>query len=432
MSRGDQWLWGWGVGYVAIGTISLLIPLYAISLGGNAFMVGVIAATAAFAGVPGALTWGWMADRTDHRSVFIIIALGATGVMIGVIPVVSSVWVLVGVNSVIWFFVAAAAPVLTLLVVEGMPEDRWDSRIALLNAFQGYGWVAGLILGTVWLPFGGLFFDADTAQRVLFWGCSAISFIAIPLAVRRVPQKTTVDVLDIVNNPVFLGRIFRGGGRYIRTVPFATTRLYWGIQGYRSGAFRLELSRRFVVYLGVVLLFSTGFGVFWGPLPVFLHSFFTDQRVFLLFLAANVSSAVFYTRIGRWTEIWDSGKLQSRALLARVVLFPLVGIVTVSIPTDYLLVVLLGIFCGIGFTWAIIAVTATGMVTRLAGSSRGNGVGLYVALTGFGGGIGSITGGWIAGWLGFYSVFGVASVLVLLGVVLFVVDYRAARTLCGA
>ncbi len=86
---------------------------------------------------------------------FIVVALGATGAMIGVIPFVSSEWILVAVNSVIWFFVAAAAPVLTLLVVEGTPEDQWEARIALLNAYQGYGWIAGLLLGAVWLPVGG-------------------------------------------------------------------------------------------------------------------------------------------------------------------------------------------------------------------------------------------------------------------------------------
>lgn len=104
------------------------------------------------------------------------------------------------------------------------------------------------------------------------------------------------------------------------------------------------------------------------------------------------------------------------------------GLGVIAIPTNYLLVVFVGIFSGIGFTWAIIAVTATGIVTRLSGSSRGNGVGLYVALTGFGGGIGSVSGGWIAGVLGFYSAFGVASVLILLGAVLFFIVNRSVRT----
>lgn len=67
------------------------------------------------------------------------------------------------------------------------------------------------------------------------------------------------------------------------------------------------------------------------------------------------------------------------------------------------------------------------MVTRLSGGSRGNGIGLDVALTGLGGGIGSISGGWIAGVFGFVSAFGVASVLIMMGVFVFVLDYRASQ-----
>lgn len=427
MDGKDQWLVGWGIGYTAIGTISLLIPLYAISLGGTAFVVGIVASTAAFAGVPGALIWGWLADQTSHRAVFIVVALGATGLLIGSVPFVSSVWILIGVNSVVWFFVAAAAPVLTLLVVEGVSDDHWESRIALLNAYQGHGWVAGLILGAVWLPIGGRLFDPVSAQRLLFWGCSALSFIAIPITLRKLPRESTVSVMDIVDNPLFLGRIFRGGGRYIRTVPFATTRLYWAVEGYRFGNYRVPFSRPLVVYLGVVLLFTTGFGVFWGPLPVFLRSFLTDQRVFLLFLAANVASAVFYTRVGRWAAIQDTRALQTKALVARVVLFPLVGLVVIAVPASILLLVLVGVFGSIGFTWAIIAVTATGLVTRLSGDARGNGIGMYVAFTGLGGGIGGIVGGWLAESFGFYTVFGVASVLILGGTLVFILQYTSRR-----
>lgn len=64
MQSTDRWLYGWGLGYGAVGAASLLVPLFAITLGADAFTVGVIAATAAFAGVPGALLWGWLVAKT--------------------------------------------------------------------------------------------------------------------------------------------------------------------------------------------------------------------------------------------------------------------------------------------------------------------------------------------------------------------------------
>jgi hypothetical protein len=57
MDARDRWLYGWGVGYAAVGGASLLVPLYALELGGGPALVGLLAAAAAFAGVPGALLW---------------------------------------------------------------------------------------------------------------------------------------------------------------------------------------------------------------------------------------------------------------------------------------------------------------------------------------------------------------------------------------
>lgn len=117
MDEGDRWLAGWALGYVAVGAASLLVPLYALSLGGGPLLVGVLASTAAFAGVPGALLWGWLATRTGRRRVFVQIALVATALVLAATPFVRTAWPLVAVNTLLWFVVAAASPVLTLLVV---------------------------------------------------------------------------------------------------------------------------------------------------------------------------------------------------------------------------------------------------------------------------------------------------------------------------
>jgi MFS family permease len=67
MDARDRWLYGWGVGYAAVGGASLLVPLYALELGGGPALVGLLAAAAAFAGVPGALLWSRLAERADRR-----------------------------------------------------------------------------------------------------------------------------------------------------------------------------------------------------------------------------------------------------------------------------------------------------------------------------------------------------------------------------
>lgn len=42
----DRWLFGWALGYAAVGASSLIVPLYTAELGASALLVGLIATTA--------------------------------------------------------------------------------------------------------------------------------------------------------------------------------------------------------------------------------------------------------------------------------------------------------------------------------------------------------------------------------------------------
>ena len=67
------------------------------------------------------------------------------------------------------------------------------------------------------------------------------------------------------------------------------------------------------------------------------------------------------------------------------------------------------LFVLVGASWAVIAVTAAGLVTELApGSVRAEALGAYTAVGSLGGGIGSVVGGAIAGGVGYLPAFAVA------------------------
>lgn len=420
----DRWLYAWGVGYAAAGAASLLLPLYALSLGGGAFAVGVLASTAAFAGVPGALLWGWLADRTGRRRIFVLVALAASALLLSVAPLVRSIPPLVLVNGALWFVLAAASPVLTLLVVDGTPAKEWEERIALLNTYQGYGWVGGLALGAIWTPIGARLVGPVLAQRALFWLAALAAAVALALAVGWLPRETTVSADRLAGRTNVLARLDRGAGRYVRTVPFATTRLYWGLRNVDLGRMRQRFSGALWAYLLAVAVFSAGFAAFWGPLPAFLRAGYSDATVFWLFLAANLASAAFYGRAAGLSTRRGAGDLQGGALAARAVLFPLVGVVALAAGPPVELPVLLVLFAAIGLTWAVIAVTATALVVRLGDDARGEALGAYAALAGIGGGVGSILGGWLASTAGPLVAFGVAGGTVLASL-LIVVGLRA-------
>lgn len=168
----DRWLYAWALGYAAIGAASLLIPLYALSLGADPFVVVALETTAALAGVPGALVWDRLADRTGQRRTFALITLVGTGLTLFTFLALDALPLVFVTNTLFWFLVAASSPVITLFVIETVPEREWEARIGLLNAYQRYGWVGGLVVGTVWVGAVPVRTSTLFAQRSFFVLCA--------------------------------------------------------------------------------------------------------------------------------------------------------------------------------------------------------------------------------------------------------------------
>lgn len=413
----DRWLVGWFLGYTAVGGASLLYPLYALDFGAGPFLVGLLASTAALAGVPGAVLWGWLAARTDRRRPFVLVALLTAGAVLLLTPLLDTpVSLLVG-NASLWFVVSAAAPVLNLLMVEGVPEPEWNARIGLLNAYQGYGWVAGLLVGTVWTTILPELVPATADVVLLFPVLGVVALLGAGVVAAFYPEPSVVSVARFQRGYRRLSQGGWEGTRFLRTVPFGPGRLYWALRTLRRGRLGRGFPRPLRAYLLAVALFSTGFAAFWGPIPAFLTGEgFADGGVFGLFLLANLGSATLFTRIGRSTAV-EPLSLQSAALAGRVVLFPAVA-AGASLAVGRT-VALAACFLLIGVTWAVIAVTSTGLVTRLAPTSvRGSALGAYTAVVGVGTAAGSILGGFVAAATGYLPAFLGAALLVFLGAAL--------------
>ncbi|WP_411968366.1 MFS transporter [Haloferax sp. YSSS75] len=420
-SRRDRWLVGWALGYAAVGASSLVVPLYAIELGANALFVGLIAATAAFAGAPGAIIWGRLAARSNRRRPFVLVALGATAGALFVVSRANSPAAVLVANTLLWFVVAAAAPVLNLIVVEGVHPDQWDRRFGVLNHYQGYGWLGGLVVGAVWSAAAPRVFalDALGVQR-WFLLVSAVAAAVGALIVRVwYPDRPTVSSRRFARLSAGIRRQSGLIGRSVRAVPYGPSRLYWALQELDVADLRARASPSLLSYLAAATLFFVGFSVFFGPLPAYLISAGrTADEVFVLFVLSSLGSAVSYARVGALAATYDSRRLQAGALATRGLAFPLVAVVGTSLTAVAALLVLGGTFLVIGVTWAVIAVTATGIVTRLAPERiRGEALGAYTALASLGGGVGSALGGVVATELGYVTAFALAGGIVLTALV---------------
>ncbi|MEA5387060.1 MFS transporter [Haloarculaceae archaeon H-GB11] len=427
----SRWLYAWGVASIALGGASLLVPLYVVSLGGGPVDLGLLAASAAFVGVPGALGSGRLAATQRARRPIVVGALLSLAVVLGVTPMARSIEVVLVANAVIWFASAAISPVVTLMVTVGAPEADWGNRFASLNAAQGWGWAGGLVLGVAWTAVVGHLLGPAMAQRTLFWVIAVCAGVGALLMARWLPTKGGRRAL---NAPRTVARaLARARRTNVRgaTVPFTPGRLFWSTRGLHPRRFAARFSRTLGVYFLAVVCFFTGFSVFFAPLPVFLtEAGYSSDEVFVLYLISSLGAAAFFVTAGRLASTYDVSAVQVGGLSLRAVGLPAVAVVgTVFTGPLSGRLVLGALFLIIGLAWAIVAVTASTLVTRLAPVDvRGEALGTFTALTAFAGGVGSLLGGVLAR-TGFELAFGVAGGLVFVGaLVVLVVRTLATET----
>lgn len=413
---GDRWLVAWSLGYAAVGAASVLVPLYAIELGAGAFVVSVVAATAAFAGIPGALAWGRLATRTGRYRPFLLASLALSAAAFLVLPLADSLPAVVAANAALLFAVSAAAPVLALLVVSGHPDSEWDRRIGVLNAWQGYGWLGGLVAGAAWSAVAAEYTAAVTAQRWFFYASAAACALATGLAWYWLPGRPDVSYARFGRASTSIERLQRGAGRGLRLAPFSGLRSFWALRRLHPRALAARLTPPLAGYLAAAALFFTGFAAFFGPLPAYLAGELgmPTERVFALFVVSSAASAAAYGRVGSLAAARTPQTVLTGALAVRVLLFPAVTFVAVLGALAFPGYVAL--FVALGLTWAVVAVAGTTIVARLAPPAvRGDALGAYTALGGLGTAVGSVLGGALAVQTSYVTAFATAGALVLVG-----------------
>lgn len=426
----DRWLYAWALGSIALGGGSLLFPLYVVELGADAFALGILGASAAFLGAPGAFLVGRIADRSGRRRPFVVGALIAVALVLAVVPFTDSVPVVVVGNAVVWFAAAAAGPVLTLLVTVGKPEQRWQDRIARLNTFQGWGWAGGLVLGIAWTGAGSRLFDPLVVQRTFFGAIAVCGAVAALLAARTLPSEG--GTVGGVRRERLEGAVATARRPNVRgaTFQFTPSRLFWLTRSLSPRRLIARFTPALSTYFLAVTLFFAGFSVFFAPLPAFLTDVgYGDGLIFALYLVSSLGSAAFYARVGELAGRYDLTVLQTGGLVVRTVAFPLVALLGTGLATSAVGVALTGLdFLCIGLAWAIIAVTAATLVSRLSPAAiRGEMLGVYTAVSTLAGGIGSFVGGLLATTGDFTLAFGTAGALVLAGAGLVLIVRLLAR-----
>lgn len=407
---GRRWLYAWGLGSVAAGGASLLVPLYVIELGAGATALGGLSAVAAAAGALGAFVLGRFADATGRWRRLGGLALGGIAVALVTVPLVEGIALVVAANGLLWLSFSAATPVFTMLAVAEAPPAERTRHIASLNQVQGYGWTLGLALGAVWTAGAGRLGVAPlSSQRLFFAFCAAVAVAGVLAAVRWLPADGGAGVETPRRKPVPNRQMVVGS-----TFPFLPGQFYGKIRNVQPRRFVDRFTPPLAVYFLAIVIFFAGFGIFFAPLPVFLAAAgYSSEHIFLLYVVSGLGSAVSFAGAGELSRRYDVHTLQAGALGVRGLALPVV-IVFGAGDAAAVDVLMAGLFAVLGVAWAVIAVTATEVISdRAPDAIRGEALGVYTAISSLAGGLGSLVGGVLADAAGFPVAFGVAGIVVV-------------------
>jgi len=276
------------------------------------------------------------------------------------------------------------------------------------------GTTIGLGLGFVWLFVLGVnqnVIHGMTALLILS-GCLALLSAGIAWAWieepnGRIERRSVSDLLHL----------HRGVTERVRQM---RTRVVGVIDLTRSSAERLPGKEYlFLAALGVM---SVGFDIFYGPFPVFLwqDAKFTDAGVFIVYLGAAAASSALFFHSGKAVDNHSPKGVFMESLGARVGLMllflwgPLYVLFGLGSPALLAWLTILNALLGV--SWAFISTASTLFLVRLVGrSARGRALGLYSAVAGAGGLLGTLLGGWLYATYGVHLTYTIAAFTVVIG-----------------
>jgi MFS family permease len=417
-STSDLWFLSYLPLAISDGIATPLIPLLALQhFGASALVVTLVIAASGVSQVPFTIVWGNLSDRVAHRKYFLVgsfLATGAAVVLIGLSTNLESFFffnVCEGLAS------AASAPIGTMLLLETRHKRWWPEDIGLFGLISGIGTTLGLGLGFVWLFVLGLNQTEVTVMTFLLFVSGAFAILSGLMAwawieepIRRIERRSVAELANLHRGVV--ERLRHARSRVLNIIEFS-----------RQPAGRLP--RREYLFLIALGVMTVGFNVFYGPFPVFLiqNARFSDAGVFIAYLGASAASTALFFHSGKAVEQYSPksvflGSLAGRVLLILLFIWgPIYIFFARGSPELVGWVTLLNALLGV--SWAFISTASTLFLIRLVGrSNRGNALGLYNAIAGAGGLLGTVLGGYLFTSFGVQTTYALAAGAVALGGIL--------------
>ncbi|MDG6913601.1 MAG: MFS transporter [Nitrososphaerota archaeon] len=420
-SSSDLWFFSYLPWSLYNGLSTPLIPLLAIALynADSPLIIALIVAASTLTEVPFTIFWGNVSDRIRHRKYFVVLSFIATGFVLFVMPFAPNLTDYLSLNILEGVCSAASTPIGTVLLLETRRKHWWARDVGLFGLVSGIGSVAGLALGGLFLA------GFSTSSRLSFGLVGAMQFLLLLSGVLAILSGVLAyfwieepqDLID--RNSVDLGDQFHRG--MVERIRGFRKRILHVVDLARGEAIPLTMVE--VLLFLSLLLVSFGSQTFYGTFIYFLTAStgagLGEDMVFFVFLASAAASTALFYHSGVAVEKYSPKWVFVETLVARAALIPLfllAGMWLTGHPRS-MAITMIGLNAAMGLLWAFSSTASTLFLLRLlkGPSNKGKALGIYNAVVGFGGLVGTIFGGWLYNTSDSYTAYLVATAIIIVG-----------------
>ena len=391
-----MWFISYGLlGLTQNGLVPVLMPLVAVGNSGAGLTYAAFSLPGLLAPVLG--TW---ADRTGrHRDLLIWGAIAAGLLLLPFDWAPEPLRLLLAAGAGLGVMATTTAG--NVLAIQGVPDDQWDARVALLQRYISAGQVIGLVsAGLLASAHPG---DGFIAAAVTLLVAGALAIASAPAcaprhAAAKPPPRPMVGGDAGISGPHHRGH-----------------HIAWGELVAYLRVINRPLRRFLIVWLvaypamnGFATLFPVAMTREFGMNPILPSGAYA--------IGVGVS-LLLYGPVGLATHRVGGARMLTAGFAARLTLFLALAMLGLLHTAWVGWLVLCG-FALVQFVWPLLAVGANSLSVRLAPTARGESVGLFNAATALSAAVGSALAGVVYGAGGFAALSAAAFVAASIAVIL--------------
>lgn len=394
---------------LATGPLSTLIQLYLIEL--NGVTLGTIysgLAIAIFNGVsiPAAIFWGFTTDRLHSRRGLIAASYAIMAVVLVSFYFDRSTAGTIATYSVFSFISVASATPLNLLIMETEVKGRWAGAFAKLSMMSSVGYVGGLILSTLWseeLPL--ILLTVPLGFCALASGALSVITISEPAFIlerESVAMRRSSFFNRLLTLPVFFIKAPRASD---------FRRIFRGLRSSLTSYVPLFYISTVLFYLSSGL-FNTSF------VPAMSAFSLTEVETFAVILAGALAQTLTFQWAGPYVGNQSLVTTSAQGLLLRGWSYIVIGAAALFLAGPLFMIPALVMYpVAGGIAFAVYYTSSnTMMFNTVQRKNPGAALGVYSAVVGIATMGGSLASGFISVYLGFYTTFVLAGVLLFAAV----------------